>query len=71
MDGLRQYERTTTEQEESVSEVPGSGCSYVSIQQSQSHHFLPKPSYYPPFQHFTGCNVTIYNAPSTSQPPLT
>ena len=33
--------------------------------------FLPKPSYYPPFQHFTGCNVTIYNAPSTSQPPLT
>ena len=71
MDGLRQYERTTTEQEESVSKVLGSGCSYVSIQQSQSHHFLPKPSYYPPIQNFSGCNVTIYNAPSTSVPPLT
>ena len=69
MDGLRQYEHTTTEQEESVSKVLGSGCSYVSIQQSQSYHFLPKPSYYP-IQNFSGCNVTIYNAPSTSVPFL-
>ena len=27
---------------------------HVSIQQSQSHHFLPKPSYCPPIQHFSG-----------------
>ena len=50
---------STTQQEESVSKVLGYGCSYVSIQQSQSHHFLPKPSYYPSIQNFSGCNVTI------------
>ena len=70
MDGLRQYEHTTTEQEESVLKVLGSSCSYVSIQQSQSHRFLPRPSYCPPIEHFSGCNVIIYNAPSASNQPL-
>ena len=41
MDGLCQYQRTTSEQEEDVSKVLAFGCSYVSIQQ-----FMPQPTYY-------------------------
>ena len=60
-DGLRQYQRTTSEEEENVSKVLACGSSYVSIQ--QSHHITPQPSYYPMVQNFSSCNVTIYNAP--------
>ena len=67
MDGLRQYQRTTSEQEEDVSKVLASGCSYVSIQQSQQ--FMPQPTYYPSLQNFSGCNVTIYNAPPVQSQP--
>ena len=67
MDGLRQYQRTTSEQEEDVSKVLASGCSYVSIQQSQQ--FMPQPTYYPSLQNFSGRNVTIYNAPPVQSQP--
>ena len=43
MDGLHQYQRTTSEQEENVLKVLASGSSYVSIQQSilcHSHHII-------------------------------
>ena len=66
MDGLRQYQRTTSEQEENVSKVLASGSSYVSIQ--QSHQFMPQPSSYPTVQNFSSCNATIYNAPSVQSP---
>ena len=65
MDGLRQYQHTTAEQEENVSKVLATGSSYVSI---QSHHFMPRPSYYPTVQNFSSCNVTIYNAPPVTSP---
>ena len=41
-DGLCQYRRTTTEQEEIVSKVLASGCSYVSIHESRN--YIPQPS---------------------------
>ena len=50
MDGLRQYQYTTAEQEENVLKVVATGSSYVSIQ--QSHHFMPRQSYYPTVQIF-------------------
>ena len=62
MDGLHQYQRTTSEQEENVSKVLASGSSFVSIQETRH---LPQPSYYPTL---SGCNVTIYNAPSVPKP---
>ena len=61
MDGLHQYQRTTSDQGENVL---ASGSSYVSIQ--QSHHFMPS---YPTLHNFSGCNVTIYNAPSVQSQP--
>ena len=64
MDGLRQYQHTTAEQEENVSKVLNTGSSYVCI---QSHHFMPRPSYYPTVN-FSSCNVTIYNAPPVTSP---
>ena len=45
-DGLRQYQRTTTEQEENVSKVLASGSSYVPIHQSATL-FLSHRIYHP------------------------
>ena len=59
MDGLRQYQRTS-EQEEDVSKVLASGCSI-----QKSHHSLMQRPYYSPVQNVSDCNVTIYNAPSS------
>ena len=63
-DGRRQYQRTTLEQEADVSKVLASGCSYVSVQQSQ--RFTSQPAC-PTIQNFSGCNVT--NGPPPTTPP--
>ena len=67
MDGLRQQQRTTSEQQEDVSKVLASGCSYVSIQ--QSHQQVMPQRTYPTVQNFSGCSVTIYNGPPPTTEP--
>ena len=66
-DGLRQYQRTTLEQEEDVSKVLALECLYVSVQQSQRFtlHSVLKPAC-PTIQNFYGCNVT---SPPPTTPP--